>query len=312
MAFALEAFTTTLDIFVPLTGRMGVDAPVEWIIATITGFCTIALFPIASPLFARASPHGQQAAFAGLVFVLGATFLLFTSPIWKPFDAMHPKRMGAQYLYNQTDGEHSAHLAFMDRRDNLAYATQFHTQYGRGANLTRTEMNEYNSDWDTLYPVSSFLETYRFPLESVTFDWPKVTAESERTENADGTTHIKVRIDHPHLVWPVLAFEAEITEWAFGLPPPVGRKRHHIKSATSVHEHTIDLDLTVRLEPGEKLRIHFNGVDKNQMVPGTASRLGPDMPASRWLMAMDDWARETYDDSLDIVMSGIIAGVLEV
>lgn len=48
------------------------------------------------------------------------------------------------------------------------------------------------------------------------------------------------------------------------------------------------------------------------MVPGTASRLGPDMPASKWLMSMDNWAREKYNDGMDILMSGVVVGVIEI
>lgn len=47
------------------------------------------------------------------------------------------------------------------------------------------------------------------------------------------------------------------------------------------------------------------------MVPGTASRRGPDMPASKWLMDMDAWATEEYNDSLEIFMAGIVVGVIE-
>lgn len=52
--------------------------------------------------------------------------------------------------------------------------------------------------------------------------------------------------------------------------------------------------------------------DINQMVPGTASRLGPDMPASKWLTEMDAWAKDKYNGGIDIVMSGIITGVIEI
>jgi len=291
---------------------MGKDAPVEWIIATISGACTVILFPIASPLFARASLRGQRRTLFALFIGLAAVVLFFINPAWSAYDATHPKRMGVQYTYNQTDGRHTAHIAFMDVRDNHRYALEFHEAFGNGSNLTKTLVDDYNSDWDTLYPVSTFLETYRWPLEeTVKFDWPEITMQSTRTPLEDGTTHFQLRIDHPHLVWPAFAFEADIVAWSFDFPPPEGRKRHHIKSATSVFEHNIDLDLTVRIKPDEKLQIHFSGVDKHQMVPGTASRLGPNMPASRWLMAMDAWAKDYYDDGIDICMSGIICGILE-
>jgi hypothetical protein len=291
---------------------MGKDAPVEWLIATITAFYTVTMFPIINPMFSRASRRGQRTTLFAIALGLIAVILLFISPFWSPYDDMHPKRMGVQYTYNATDGKHTAHLAFMDKRDNARYAREFHEQYGQGSELIPTIVDDYNSDWDTLYPVSTFLETYKFPLENVDFDWPKVTYTSTRTLQADGNTHIQLRIDHPHLVWPAFAFEAEIITWGFGVAPPDGKRRHHIKSATSVNEHVLDFDLVVKLEPDQKLQVHYSGVDKHQMVPGTASRLGPDMPASRWLMDMDQWAFDKYASGVDMCMSGIIAGVIEV
>lgn len=48
------------------------------------------------------------------------------------------------------------------------------------------------------------------------------------------------------------------------------------------------------------------------MVPGTASRLGPNMPASKFLTDMDNWTKKKWDGALDIVMSGVVCGVIEV
>lgn len=48
------------------------------------------------------------------------------------------------------------------------------------------------------------------------------------------------------------------------------------------------------------------------MVPGTAARRGPDMPASKWLMEVDEWAAERWNGAMDFVMTGTVAGVVEV
>lgn len=52
--------------------------------------------------------------------------------------------------------------------------------------------------------------------------------------------------------------------------------------------------------------------DLNQMVPGTAAKRGPNMPASKWLTDMDNWSKKKYAGSLDICMSGVVCGVIEV
>lgn len=261
MALALEAYTSVLDIFVPLTGRMGKDAPVEFIIATITAACTIGMFPISAPLFTRASRRAQRGVLTALFLATATVFIIFVGPWWSPYDAEHPKRMGVQYTYNHTDGQHTAHLAFMDQPHNYRYALEFHEEYGKGAELVKTEMNDYNSDWDVLYPVSTFLETYKFALEPVKFDrWPEMTHEESRTLLANGNTNIKIKLHHPGCVWPALAFEADIVEWSFDLPPPKGRTRHHIKSATSVDVDILELDLVLKLDKGEKLKLHWSAV----------------------------------------------------
>jgi len=53
-------------------------------------------------------------------------------------------------------------------------------------------------------------------------------------------------------------------------------------------------------------------LDLNQMVPGTAAERGPDMPASKMLMDLDEWGTERWGGSLDFLMYGIVVGVIEV
>jgi hypothetical protein len=53
-------------------------------------------------------------------------------------------------------------------------------------------------------------------------------------------------------------------------------------------------------------------IDGKQMVPGTASRLGPDMPASVLLMDMDRWMEDTWKGTMDVLMTGVVVGVEEV
>ncbi|BEJ13055.1 hypothetical protein CspHIS471_0302290 [Cutaneotrichosporon sp. HIS471] len=312
VALSMEAYTTTLDIFVPLTGRMGKDAPVEHIIAIITSVCTLVFFPLVAPLFSRISRATQRKVLVVLLVATVAVGALFMSPLWSPYDFMHPKRLGVQYTYNHTSGLETAHIAFMDSGRNAAYMKEVYDQFGNGAELVRTEQGNGNSDWDVLYPVSSFLETYSFELPKTEFDWPEMTFKATREKTDEGHTRIHLKTDHKGLVWPALAFEADLVDWSFDFVPPHGHKRHHIKAASSVDEHGMELELTMRLKDDEPFRLHWSAMDLNQMVPGTAPRLGPDMPASKWLTALDDWGREHYSGGVDICMNGVVVGVLTV
>jgi hypothetical protein len=47
-------------------------------------------------------------------------------------------------------------------------------------------------------------------------------------------------------------------------------------------------------------------------VPGTAGQMGSDMPGSIMLMDLQEWAKEKYDDSLEILTYAAVAGIVEV
>lgn len=258
MVFA--QLTQTLDIFVPLTGRMGKDAPVEHIIAIITSVCTLVFFPLISPLFSRVSRATQRKVLVAFLLVTISVGALFASPLWSPYDFMHPKRLGVQYTYNHTSGQETAHIAFMDSGGNSVVMKELHDQFGGGAELVRTEQTDDNSDWDVLYPVSSFLETYSFELPKTKFDWPEMTFEATREKTDGGHTRIHLKTDHAGLVWPALSFDADLVNWSFDFEPPHGRKRHHIKAASSVDEHVMELELIMRLKDDEPFRLYWSAM----------------------------------------------------
>ncbi|OCF60854.1 hypothetical protein L486_00497 [Kwoniella mangroviensis CBS 10435] len=314
---AVEAVTTTLDIFTPLAGRMGKDAPAESIIATIASVSGFIFFPTFIPLFHRAPRSSQRKVVLGVLLFLAGVLTALAGPWYWPYDDMHPKRVGVQYLYNHTSGEHTGHIAFMDRGPTSNIVDSIHTRFGKnGSEVINTQLTDYDSDWDTVYPISSFLDTYKFPLEvsreDEQFEWPSMGFYTQEVSWEYATRVLKLRFVFKGLVWPTLAFEASVLRWSFDLPPPIPKMRHHIKVATSVDEHVQDLNLTLRMDVGEKLQIHWTAIDLNQMVPGTASRLGPEMPASKWLTSIDQWAEKEYEGSLEIMMNGVVCGVIEV
>ncbi|WRT66692.1 uncharacterized protein IL334_003653 [Kwoniella shivajii] len=315
--FAVEAITTTLDIFTPLAGRMGKDAPAEIIIAVISSTCGFVFFPMAIPLFHRVPRSSQRKIVIGLALFVAGLLVALGGPWYWPYDDMHPKRVGAQYIYNHTSGEHTGHLAFMDRGPVSTIIPTIHEKFGQpNTGLQHTKLTDYDSDWDVIYPISAFLDTYKFPIEvkkeDEQFSWPNMGFYTQDVKWEYGMREVRLRFNFKGLVWPTLAFEASVLKWSFDTPPPQGKKRHHVKIATSVDEHVQDLNLTLRMDEGERLNIHWSAVDMNQMVPGTASRLGPNMPASKWLTSIDEWAEEEYKGSLEIMSIGVVCGVIQV
>lgn len=65
------------------------------------------------------------------------------------------------------------HVAVMDRSPMNNIVQDLHERYGAGP-MEHTVLGDYDADWDILYPFSSFLDTYRFPLPPVEFNWPKL------------------------------------------------------------------------------------------------------------------------------------------
>lgn len=199
----------------------------------------------------------------------------------------------------------------MDLAQNRYYVQAIHDRYGAGP-LEETTLTEYDSDWDVLYPLPAFLDTWRFPIDPPpsSFNFPKPDLDHTELESINGIRRLKLRFDFTGLVWPVLAFEAEVVGWSFDFDPPTAHKRHHLKIVASIDQPIVDFELDVRTR--EPLKLHYSALDLNQMVPGTAGRRGPDMPASVFLMDADQWASEKWNDSLDFVMCGTVAGVIEV
>lgn len=72
------------------------------------------------------------------------------------------------------------------------------------------------------------------------------------------------------------------------------------------------IDLSITVNSTEPISIHWIAIDLNQMVPGTAREMGPDMPGSKMLLDLHDWAKEKYDDSLEVLTYAAVAGIVEV
>lgn len=124
-----------------------------------------------------------------------------------------------------------------------------------------------------------------------------------------------------NMVWPTLAFDADIAEWSYDFPPPKGRERHHLKIAASAQDPIVHLHLTLRDK--RPIRMHWSAIgassstleltiDGNQVVPHTAARKGADMPAGKTLLDLDAFAAERWKGSVDLFLGGVVTGVIEV
>lgn len=103
----------TLDIFTPLTGRMGRDAPAEHIIATLSAILTMVFMPFPAILFHRLSVKSQRKALGWLVVLVLGVVGVMNTPAWvvRVYDDMHPKRLGVHLQYNVCPLSFLAHPA---------------------------------------------------------------------------------------------------------------------------------------------------------------------------------------------------------
>jgi hypothetical protein len=84
----------------------------------------------------------------------------------------------------------------MDSGPELDFVEALHERYGAADSpIENTHMSKANSDWDVLYPISSFLDTYRFDLPSKgEFAWPEMGIQVVET-HGDGTRKLDMTLN---------------------------------------------------------------------------------------------------------------------
>jgi hypothetical protein len=103
-----QIMTSTLDVFVPLTGRTGRDAPADHVVASIVaiiGSYTMPLFPAFVHRFANARHSGFGGRARGLggaliVSIALTTLAMAIFAMREPFDQMHQKRLFVIHMQN--------------------------------------------------------------------------------------------------------------------------------------------------------------------------------------------------------------------
>lgn len=79
---------------------MGKDAPADVIIASLSAGISLVMLPALVPLFHRLPRRTQVRVLLALVTGQAAVVAFLASPLWSPYDRMHPKRIALQYHYN--------------------------------------------------------------------------------------------------------------------------------------------------------------------------------------------------------------------
>ncbi|KAG0286361.1 hypothetical protein BGZ96_009520, partial [Linnemannia gamsii] len=272
--FASAAYSL-IDIFVPLTGRMGPSTPVDHIVAGLVGFV---VFFICPPLLAFAHRFGRPVLLKLItaLLVVQVPLFLYTLVVLTPYDHMHPKRMFVQHLRNTTSGETAVFLAHADRG-------AIHDSYiccledMLGAKAVYKTSKEDKDDWNSVFPISEFIDSFVIdttpyirtettnktiaessaPLTNLIKNAPRLIAENESYDPATGLRKMTLLCSFPDHIWTVITFDAQLKSWTLSSAPPSPDRFHYvIRNAGGYGTGGWRLDLEYTAEgPEDKLRI---------------------------------------------------------
>ncbi|KAF9990085.1 hypothetical protein BGZ75_003632 [Mortierella antarctica] len=234
-----------LDMFIPLTGRIGVDAPVDQIVATMSGFVTFVFCP---PLLAFSHRFGRAALkkiVLGL-FMAHIIFVLISSAVMYPYDELHPKRVFVQHLRNMTSGESVLYVAHADAGPISGYVNDVESLFDTKATFKSGLENP--GDWNSIYPFSQFLDSYVLdtapyikaqtknhtiantlqPLTDFVQEAPRLIAENVSYDPKTGLRKLTVLCTHPNYIWTVASFDTELVSWSLSSSEPFPYPSHYV------------------------------------------------------------------------------------
>ncbi|KAG5638589.1 hypothetical protein H0H81_011675 [Sphagnurus paluster] len=320
-----------IEVFVPLTGRIGAEAPADNLIATIVSSIGAVALPLVIPLAHR---FGTRALRRG-VFVMGmiTAVLIAVFAMRVPFDEMHQKRVFVLHLENITTHEQFLHIAAADGAPGFELlASDIVTEFvaglpGAAANMSASDlapvvMDDYNSDWDPLYPFSAFLTPYKVPLPvspSYVSPWTvsgngfKLEAVNDVRDLNAGTRSLTLQVTHPGLIWTVVAFDAHVLKWNLDDNPPDEFARHRVKEASFYGQDTWSIDLVIKVQPGENggaLSVNFVGLQEKGMWPGKKAVKEQGGVAMALFEELDAWVEKKTGGTVDVLLLGSVGGVI--
>ncbi|KAF8937089.1 hypothetical protein BGZ58_003271 [Dissophora ornata] len=270
-----------LDIFIPLTGRIGADAPVDHIVAVLTGFIVFVFCP---PVLAFTHRFGTVVLKKMVVFLLVAhvMILLITSIFLTPYNELHPKRVFAQHLRNLTSGESMMYIAHADPGPFYdPYVTELEDMFSTKAVFRSGNSNP--GDWNAIYPFNQFLESYvidttpyiksqtqnetianaKGPLTEFVQQAPRLIAENVSYDPETGYRRLTVLCSHPDYIWTVASFDTHLVSWSLSSSEPFTDPSHYV--IRHVGGHVSDgwrVDLEYRASgPDDKLMIELTAME---------------------------------------------------
>lgn len=317
---------TICEVFVPLTGRVGAQAPADNIVATIVAVLGAQMFPVLVPLAHR---FGRRKLWNGIVLSSIATAIMMAVfSARRPFDEMHQKRLFVLHTENITSNEQRLHIGRADGAPGFELLVEdIIKEFSATDVLPKPEvMNDYNSDWDALYPFSTFLSAYKVPLtipEDYVSPWTKPNDQTftvsaiNNIYNAEaGTRSLTLEVKHPGIIWSVIAFDAHVLSWTLDDNPPKEHVRHFIREASFYGTDTWSVGLVIEspknVTDDDSLFVNFVGIAEKGMWPAKKAVKAEGGPAMRLFEQLDSWLETRSAGTVDALLISCISGVSQV
>jgi len=305
-------------VFVPLTGRIGAEAPAEHIIASIAAAVGAYNLPLALPFVHRFGHRVLSRSVMLSALVSGLMMAIFS--MRSPFDDMHQKRLFVLHHENLQTHAQDLHIAAADGAPGLdLLVSDIAAEFGvAGVPAAFVTMDDNNTDWNPLYPFSSFLSPYKIDLPSDPSYVPPlppreefvISAENNMINQEAGTRTFTLKIYHPGVIWTVVAFDAHVLKWTLDDSPPDEFARHHIKEASFYGQDTWTIDLTVKLPSSSSapLKVDYIGIGEKRMWPGKKAEKAEGGRAMILFEEFDRYVEEMTGGTVDVLLLGFVGG----
>ncbi|KAI0732187.1 hypothetical protein C8Q72DRAFT_774775 [Fomitopsis betulina] len=318
LSLGAQMFYITLDVFVPLTGRIGQSAPGEYIIASIVAGAGAYTLPLLVPFIHR---FGRRSIVrATLLCTMATALAVAVFSLRSPFDEMHQKRLFVIHMENVTTHEQHLHVAAADGAPGFQQLAQRIAEEWSVPGVIPTPLSVDN-DWDVLFPFSAFITPYKFalPLKPEHLDVIDhgfiVSATNDTIDRVAGTRSLTLVVRHPGIIWTAIAFDAHVVKWALDDNPPDEYARHHVKEGSFYGHDTWSLSMVVKIpehEPEAKIAVNFVGIHEKAMWPGKKAEKAQGGRAMQLFEEFDAWIEKETGGTADALLIGCVGGITAV
>ncbi|KAH8813685.1 hypothetical protein DL96DRAFT_501140 [Flagelloscypha sp. PMI_526] len=317
----------TLEVFVPLTGRIGGSLPSDFLIAAIVSLLSSLGVPLFLPFARRFSRPVALLLLASLTAAgIGSSFVRDT------FSPDHPRRMFVLALEDTDTNKYTLHFGNQDTAPGMdEMMRDMADSFSQNAVLTKPKnFEEMEVGWDLVYPFSTVLKPYDMVIPNSFIEaspayhslW-KLKFSIKATKDItleNGTRVLDLQIDHPGLIWPVLSFEAHVSSWSLDAHPPPSYERHWVREAAFHRVSTYTLSLSI--EPHNNstdLNIRWVGLQEGGTWPAKAQeyiaqkgRTKDAAVSMRVFEELDGWITGWSGDTVDATLLGAVKGTVNI